>query len=181
MVSTNLSTNGFSPSPNQTLEGLDAWASRLRCVLDDRAALLAELQAASEQQDEIIESRDAARLMALMADRQVVVERFVSGQPELLDLTTSLEERLAQLPPVAADEIRHRVRSLSEGLSRITDRDELSQVELRRAREEARAELNRATTGAGARAAYGARVHGERGARASGHDLGRSVFADHKG
>ncbi|MDZ4756168.1 MAG: hypothetical protein SGJ11_16955 [Phycisphaerae bacterium] len=130
------------------------WACRLTSVLDERARLLAELDAASSRQGAIIESRDTTLLLELLAGRQKIVDRFVAGQPELLALTDSFEDRIAALTPQHASELRTRMRELSEGLARVTARDEVAQTLLREARDEAHEELMRTNVGAGARAAY---------------------------
>lgn len=135
----------------------EPWAARLRAVLDDRTALLAELEAATARQEEVIESRDTASLAELLAGRQRIVDRFLAGQPELLELTGAMEERMRAMSREDAEDLRRRVRAISDGLARVTARDDAAQALLRTAREETRAELRRTATGAGARAAYATR------------------------
>lgn len=157
--------------PNAAAQ-LDAWAVRLRGVLENRRAILGELEAASVGQEALIEARDTTKLLQLLADRQRVVDRFVAGQAELLELTASLEERLAALPPAAAEPLRRGVREISSSLARVTAHDEEAHLRIRAARDEARSELQRANTGAGARNAY---------ATTGIHQGPRTAFADRKG
>jgi hypothetical protein len=131
-----------------------SWAERLDAVLADREALLAELDRVSATQADVIASRDTVKLLDLLGHRQRIVDRFVAGQPELLALTGEFEARVALLSPPLAEQLRSRMRGLGEGLGRITRRDEDAQQLLREAKEEARLELMRTNTGAGARAAY---------------------------
>jgi hypothetical protein len=126
----------------------------MRSVLDDRMGLLAELDLASERQESIIASRDTRALLDLLAVRQKLVDRFVAGQAELLSLTERFESEVAG---VAADEalrLRELLRTLSQGLDRVTARDEAAQAALRDAREETRNELVQTNVIGGARAAY---------------------------
>lgn len=147
MVST--SNAGFSTGSDE-----GTWAARMRGVLDDRVALLAELHAASARQEEVIAERDAVALLELLTARQKVVDRFLAGQSELLALTEQFETQVSSLAQGEADELRGRLRSLSEGLHQVTSRDEAAQTLLRQAREETRAELMRTHSVTGARAAY---------------------------
>ncbi|MFO0828887.1 MAG: hypothetical protein U0572_12165 [Phycisphaerales bacterium] len=160
-------SNGADGSANDF--GTDAWADRLRLLLDDRAALLAQLEAVSARQDEIIERRDPDELGGLLAARQAVVDRFVAGQAELLEMTGTLDQHATTLPAGDSDELRRRIRSLADGLRRATERDDAAHEALRRARDDARVSLQRTSTGAGARAAYAARGTGE------------ATFADRRG
>lgn len=151
-------------------ESLDEWASRLRAVLDERAEILNELERASADQEGIIESRDAARIMALLEARQGAVDRFVAGQPELLAMTIAMDERLAGLPATDGELLRSRMRDLSARLARLTERDESAQVGLARARDEARGEIDRAGASARARVSYAVRTSEP-----------HSAFADQRG
>ena len=131
-----------------------AWAARVRRVLDERMLLLAELDRATERQEEVIASRDTQALMDLLDVRQRVVDRFVAGQGELLSLTETFESHVCHLDSALAESLRTSLRTLFDGLSRVTSRDEAAQDALRQAREETRGELMRAHTGGGARSAY---------------------------
>jgi hypothetical protein len=145
---------GRDPVPLKAYESDLAWAERLAAVLADREALRGELDLVSATQADVIASRDTVKLLDLLCHRQRIVDRFVAGQPELLALTGEFEARAVLLPRTLADQLRDRMRGLGEGLGRITRRDEDAQRLLREAKEEARLELMRANTGAGARAAY---------------------------
>lgn len=140
----------YAESPADDL----AWAARVRSVLDERMALLDELDQASARQEAIIASRDTQALMDLLDIRQRVVDRFVAGQGELLALTETFETHVSHLDGALAESLRARLRTLLDGLSRVTSRDEVAQDALRQAREEARGELMRAHVGGGARTAY---------------------------
>jgi hypothetical protein len=135
------------------------WSARMRSVLDDRVALLEELTAVSARQESVIAERDAATLLELLNARQRIVDRFLAGQHELLALTGDFESRVGELAVAEATELRARLRTLSEGLHRVTVRDEAAQSLLREARDEARTELMRSHTQQGARSAYGASTH----------------------
>lgn len=131
------------------------WARRLSDVLEDRMVLLRDLESTSARQEEAIGRRDPAELMELVAGRQSVVDRFVAGQPELLELTQSFAERVGALPEADAAPLRAGMRRISEGLARIAASDDLARQALRAAREDTRVELERMSVGADARAAYG--------------------------
>ncbi len=169
MVSRTTMPNPNTDAAPEATDSDNDWANRLRSVLDARSALLVELNAASADQEAVIESRDTASLLELLAGRQRIVDRFVAGQPELLALTQSFDERLVTVAPAAADELRLRMRQLSEGLARITQRDEAAQMLLRQAKDETHAEMMRTNAGVGARQAYA-------GAKPSSN-----MFADRRG
>ena len=54
-------------------EPSDPWIARLRVVLDDRAALLAELESATLRQEEMIAAHDAIRLVELLTKKALQV------------------------------------------------------------------------------------------------------------
>lgn len=135
------------------------WSARMRTVLDDRVALLDELTAVSARQESVIAERDAASLLDLLNARQRIVDRFLAGQHELLALTGEFESRVGDLAAADAAELRARLRTLSEGLHRVTERDEAAQSLLREARDEARSELMRSHAQQGARSAYTTQPH----------------------
>lgn len=130
------------------------WATHMRRVLVERVALLGELDAASERQAEIIASRDGQAILALLEVRQRIVDRFVAGQAELLALTETFESQVSVLDPAEAEALRAMLRTLSEGLLRVTTRDEAAQGALRQARDETRGDLMTTNLAGGARAAY---------------------------
>ncbi|MBL9147470.1 MAG: hypothetical protein JNM94_02125 [Phycisphaerae bacterium] len=157
-----------SKHPNLN-EGCNAeWAVRLEAILDDRVQLLRDLESTTARQDDAIVRRDVGTLAELLASRQTVVDRFVAGQSELLELTQTLADRAAEVPRETVDALQAQMRVVFDGLSRIAAHDDMAHAALRAARDEARAELDRANVGGGAVAAYAARR------------VGGAVYADRK-
>ncbi|MBL9119794.1 MAG: hypothetical protein JNL80_07765 [Phycisphaerae bacterium] len=155
MVSTSHQSPPLTGSALSSGNGPDAvWASRMRSVLDERVALLSELDEASLRQQDVIASRDTQALMALLTARQKIVDRFVAGQSELLSLTETFEAHVHLIDPTEADGLRALLRTLAEGLTRVTTRDEAAQSALRQARDETRGELMKTNSAGGARSAY---------------------------
>ncbi len=155
MVSTTLRQHELASAASSALP----WSARMRSVLDDRVALLDELTAVSARQESVIAARDTATLLELLNTRQRIVDRLLAGQQELLALTGEFETRVGELAAADAAELRARLRTLSEGLHRVTERDEAAQSLLREARDETRAELMRSHTQQGARSAYATNTH----------------------
>jgi hypothetical protein len=134
-----------------------ARAMRLRAVLDDRATLLAELEAASARQDELVRSRETEALLGLLVERQRLVDRFIAGQGELLELATLLSEEPLPIGRDEAEALRRDIDAIVRGIARVSERDAATQELLRSVREGTRDELSRTERGSGARAAYGLR------------------------
>lgn len=130
-------------------------AARLRAVLDDRATLLAALEAVSERQDELVRRRETESLLGLLVERQRLVDRFVAGHGELLELATILSEETLAIDRAEADALRRDIDAIVGGIARVSERDAATQELLRSAREETRDELRRTERGSDARAAYG--------------------------
>lgn len=132
-----------------------ARAARLRAVLDDRATLLAALEAVSARQDELVRRRETEALLGLLVERQRLVDRFVAGHGELLELAAILAEESLPIDRAEADALRRDIDAIVGGIARVSERDAATQELLRMAREETRDELGRAERGSDARAAYG--------------------------
>lgn len=162
--------------PSDDRSGPDAeeatsWSQRLRAVLAERGALLEELESVGAHQETLVEEGRAEELLELLAARQSVVDRFVAGHEELVVLAGSLGEHAAELPAEETASLRLGVRSISEALERLTERDDRTQAMLRKTRESTREELRRTERGGDARTAY---THGHVGP-------GRPIFADRRG
>lgn len=111
-----------------------AWIDRLRSVLADRHATVAELDALSDGAAiATLAAGDTAAIRRLLAERQRRVDRLVEGQPEFLSLVADLERGLAGLPPDEARQLRDGVAGFAAALSRVGEQSERAHAVVREA------------------------------------------------
>ena len=91
------------------------WVMELERELSDRSRLVDRLDDAVGRQDALIEQEDAASLIDLLAQRQLVVDEIEAGAERLASLLDRFEQEGAQLP-------LHRVTAVRELVRRIADR-----------------------------------------------------------
>jgi hypothetical protein len=91
------------------------WVSDLERELSDRSRLVDRLDDAVGRQDALIEQEDAASLIDLLGQRQLVVDEIETGADRLAGLLDRFEQEGAQLP-------LHRVTAVRELVRRIADR-----------------------------------------------------------
>lgn len=124
-------------------------------VLETIESLYAELDAMGDRQRTLVDAEDPAPLLALLGERQRVVDELRAADDRFRPLGARLERERAGLSP----EERERVDACLEGIAaiaaRVRDRDEETQGQLAQRRDSIAAELSGLSKSRTARAAYG--------------------------
>lgn len=139
------------------------WRERFESLVERQHALYGALDALSQRQTELVDAGDAEGVLAILRQRQSIVEEIVSVSEE----ARPYRDRLAsgEIEPEARERLSQRVGSIERLASEISERDERDRKALAASRERVAAEL--AEVGRGRRAvnAYGTGSAGQTGAR----------------
>jgi hypothetical protein len=130
------------------------WRERFESLVERQAALYGALDALSQRQTELVDAGDAEGVLAILRQRQTIVEEIVSVAEE----ARPYRDRLAseELEPEARERLSQRVGSIERLASEISDRDERDRRSLAASRERVAAELAEVGRGRRALNAYGA-------------------------
>ena len=127
----------------------------LAAELDEHCQRLGELDALSQRQAALIGLGDGTDLLALMSERQQVIDDLARLSFRMEPLRRTWDE-LSPLPPVALRaEIDTRIAAMTTMLHAVRDRDEADRQTLCSRREEIRQELQRLESSKRAVGAYG--------------------------
>lgn len=132
----------------------DAWKDRLRAVLTEQHDLVSQLATLVEKQESLISEGKTEPLLALLSDRQRIVDRIAERQEELSELTRNLEARLEHLPPDERQQFRSLIDGITEHLGHIMARDEQDRSTLQSRRDKTHSELQSISSVKQARNAY---------------------------
>ena len=112
----------------------ECWKDRLRSVLADRRATVAELDSLSDGAAiATLAAGDTLRIRMLLSERQRIVDRLVAGQPEFLGLVAELERGLSGLSSDEAGELRDGVAGFAAALARVGEDSERAHAVVRAA------------------------------------------------
>lgn len=112
----------------------NGWKDRLRSVLAERRATIAELDALSDGAAiATLAAGDTLKIRSLLDERQRLVERLVAGQPEFLGLVADLERGLGGIPVAEAHELRNGVAEFAAALARVGEQSERAHAVVRAA------------------------------------------------
>lgn len=132
-----------------------AWvASALVRQLD----LYARLEVLSRQQSDLIEDGDTDRLLAILGERQVVVDQIAAVGTALEPIRQHWEGFLGALPGGTREQLRELVDSLAELAGVVAGRDEADRRRLEERRSEVGRELASVARGRSAVLAYGGKA-----------------------
>lgn len=131
------------------------WAPRLQRLLDEQRSLATELETLARRQREHIAAGDTDRLLAVLGERQVVIDRLSRVVADFQPFRDHWEELMAALPPARRDAFAAATRDVAGAVERVGERDEEDRRELERRRAGVAAELSSVTRGRSAVAAYG--------------------------
>jgi hypothetical protein len=148
--------------------GTSAWAASVIGALEAQHALIEELAPLAERQGELIREGRSDALLDLLAQRQQIIDRFLTEADRLSGEVGDLTGRLESLAGPTRDRIRGLVSEIDARLAHVLTLDERDQQSLRDARDETRQQLAGLDTGRTARNAYVARAATNR-------------YADHRG
>jgi hypothetical protein len=145
-----------------------AWAGVFASLLGEQLALLRGLDGLSVRQRALIEGEDADALVALMDERQRIVDRLEALTARLVPMQTRWDEGWRGLGDGLRGEVEENLRALSALAQEIAARDAEDQALVARRKREIAEEL--ASTAGNQRA-----MHAYAGGSRSGHG---AVFQD---
>ena len=128
----------------------------LAAELDGQCKCLGELDALSQRQASLIGLGDGTDLLALMSERQQVIDDLARLALRTEPLRRTWDELKPPPPESMKNEIERRVASMTSMLCSVRERDEADRQTLHERREEIRMELQRLDSSKRAVGAYGA-------------------------
>ena len=123
-------------------------------MLDEAQSLLARLDALSKRQGEFIDDGAPERLLGLLEERQVVIDRL----SEIIAAADPLRARLERAPGASTAQkqsVRDRLNAISEGVGWISLRDKKDGERLQQRRDDIAGQLAGLGASRTAHAAYG--------------------------
>lgn len=131
------------------------WPDRVLAVLGDQQSIVDSLAGLASRQSGLIESNRTDALLALLSERQQLIDRFTASQQQLNDLSSRGTTEEAN--PDQRRQMRDMVESISTRLSEVLQLDERDQQRLEQHRDTAKSEITSIGRAAQARQAYGGR------------------------
>lgn len=139
------------------------WAPRLRRILDEQRALYDRLDALSIRQSELVLGGATDELLAVLGERQIVVDQIWSSSDEFAPFQRRWAELMSALPAEQRLQFSAVALELAEIIERIAERDDADRRELERQRATVAAEISSLNRGRTAVAAYGGGAAGAPG------------------
>jgi len=133
----------------------DGGHADLIAVIDRQGGLLGQLDALSQRQRALAEADDIEPLLALLAQRQEIVDQLARGSETVERLRVSRERAGGTPPQGERAEVQRRLNALAELAAAVSRRDEADQEVLRGRRERVASELAELTASKRAVSAYG--------------------------
>lgn len=158
------------PKSSATHDDPARWGPRLMRLLERSCALCRELDGLSESQGGAVRSGDTDALLAILSQRQSLIDELGHLNEEIEPFRRRWEAYVGRLPSAERATLEAMVAELSSLIERIGERDGADTAALEGQREALAAEISGVRRGRGAVAAYGRRP-GEDGA----------VYQDRKG
>lgn len=124
-------------------------------LLTSQRALLGELDALSQRQSALIDNEDMEPLLALLDERQRVIDQVMPVSRTLDELRWRWRTVRAALPESRRDQVQHAEDALLGLFTQVARRDERDQARLKSRLESAGAQLSGLATSRRAAGAYG--------------------------
>ncbi len=131
-----------------------AWSARLGRVLEVLHGRYAALRGLCDRQAALVEQDDPWPLLALLGERQAIVDQIARANRELEPLKRDWAAGAPALPVALREQIRNRIDAIAVLASEVAQRDEADQARLARRRDEVAERLVEIGRGRGAVAAY---------------------------
>lgn len=145
----------MAQSRTNSAEIVPAWARTLAGVLDRLHERFGALRALCDRQGTLVESDDAEGLVAIMNERQPVIDEIQRIDRELEPLRTQWVAGAPGLPGAFRERIARRIEEIGELSAAVAQRDETDRAAMARRRDEVAERLVEIGRGRGALAAYG--------------------------
>lgn len=130
------------------------WLEALEVELSDRSGLVDMLDDAVRRQSSLIENQDADGLVALLAERQQVVDRIECGAARLAELLERFQQQGPQLEVGRVGAVRELVARIGSRLDRVLDADARALVAVEKIMGGLRTHLQDARVSSQAKSAY---------------------------
>lgn len=130
------------------------WLERFGHALDVMTGAYGQLDALSQRQMALIESKDMDRLLALMSERQTLITALEEACPVFDQARRNWEERASTLAEAQNAELSRRVRAIERMAADIAERDKQAGRELDRLRDQLADEMAGLGRGSAAVNAY---------------------------
>jgi hypothetical protein len=131
-------------------------------LLQRQQDLFSQLDAMSQRQSALIEAQDTDRLLAVLAERQSVIDRIAETSVRLEPYRASWDAVMKGLDEPGRARVRRRIDVLAELAERVAKRDEADRAMLETRRDAVAGEITQINRGRGAVAAYGQQQNGPR-------------------
>lgn len=151
-----------------------SWLSAITRLLEEQRDLCRGLDALSQQQRACVDREDAPAVLAVLGERQAVIERLQTVGKGLEPLIADHERHARSMTPPQRQSYDALVSEVAGLLDAVKARDAADRVSLERQRDAVTRELTGVAKGRGAAAAYGA------GAPASSANFG-AMYQDKQG
>ena len=136
------------------LAGGTPWVEELMRELDRQGVLLSRLEAMSRDQRALIDQDDVEPLLAVLSDRQRVIEEVTRGVRASEGLRQRWEAERSSLPEVVRAGVQRRLDELSAAVAAIAARDEQDEALMRSRRDRVGDELRQVERSRRAMGAY---------------------------
>ncbi len=130
------------------------WTEELLAVLDRQQTLADQLAALAGQQQQLIDGQETDALLNLLAQRQQLVNDFLTTQNRFAELTADLDQRLDTLAGEKRDNVRSRIDRISALLADVMQTDAQDQKRLESARSDVVDDLEKVGANRQANTAY---------------------------
>jgi hypothetical protein len=130
------------------------WVAPLLEALTAQHDIIERLRPMAQQQGALIESGRTDALLALLAERQQLLDELLRAQERIGRLSTERREHLRGLEAPARDELRSLMEAIDGGLAAVLEIDARDQKKLEEARHETKRRLASVDTVRTARTAY---------------------------
>lgn len=143
------------PSPSRGPSA--AKVAVIRRLLEEQRSLLGQLDALSQRQGDLIDEEDSTRLLAVIAERQSVVDRLAEVSRRVSESRPEIDAVVGTLVSDTGEsaEIRHLLQAVGDLAVAIQERDARDQERMRQRRDQLAAELSGLGASNRAVSAYG--------------------------
>jgi hypothetical protein len=145
--------------PQMPPDAGEACFSEYISLLDSQRALVGELDALSQRQSTLIDGEDMMPLLALLDERQRVIDRVMPASRMLDELRWRWRTVRAALPETRRDQVQRAEDSLLQLFTQVARRDERDQGRLKTRLDSTGSQLAGISTSRRAAGAYGAISH----------------------
>ncbi len=132
----------------------ESWAGRIEGILKEHRASIERILALSERQSSLIDAAQGEVLLAILTERQHVIDRLMSGPEGLPELLRDLERSATWIDRELGDRVRSDIHAMAGMLEEIAQLDGRDQSSMQLVCQRLQQELTETDVAKQARAAY---------------------------